>query len=474
MVVGEFTESADLVVIGGGPGGYVAAIRAAQLGRQVTLIEREAVGGVCLNVGCIPSKAIISVADQLHRLEDAESRGIRVTSLGVDMPGVQRFKSQVVAKLTSGVKELLRANGVTVLEAEARFVDRHHVRVVSEYESKKIEFRQAILATGSRPRTLDSLPIDGQIVLGSTELLALERAPRHLVVVGGGYIGLELGTAFRKFGSEVTVVETLGHLLSGTDPVLVRHVARRLTQLGVAVHLNTRVMSAEVRDGEAKLTLAGEKDRFEIVADAVLVTVGRIPNTDGLDVAEAGIEVDERGLVRVDERLRTTNTDVAAIGDITPGPMLAHKASYQGKIAAESLAGQPSAQDAVAVPAVIFTDPEIGTVGMTEIQAREAGYEPVAGRFSFQANGRALSLGEARGEALVVADKASGQVLGVHIAGPEASSLLAEGGLALEMGATLEDLALTIHAHPTLPETLMEAAEAALGRPIHSAPRPRG
>ncbi len=473
MVVGEFTESADLVVIGGGPGGYVAAIRAAQLGRQVTLVEREALGGVCLNVGCIPSKAVISVADQLHRLQDAESRGIRVDGVGVDMAGVQGFKSQVVGKLTGGVKELLRGNGVTVVDAEARFVDRHHVRVVSEYESKKIEFRQAILATGSRPRALDSLPIDGQVVLGSTELLALERVPRHLVVVGGGYIGLELGTAFRKFGSAVTVVETLGHLLSGTDSGLVRHVARQLTQLGVSVHLNTRVLSAEVRDGEAKLMLAGEQDQVEIVADAVLVTVGRIPNTDSLDLAEAGIAVDERGLVRVDERLRTTNADVAAIGDITPGPMLAHKASYQGKIAAESLCGQPSVQDALAVPAVIFTDPEIGTVGMTETQAREAGYEPVTGRFSFQANGRALSVGEARGEALVVADKPSGQVLGVHIAGPEASSLLAEGGLALEMGATLEDLALTIHAHPTLPETLMEAAEAALGRPIHSMPRPR-
>lgn len=473
MVVGEFTESADLVVIGGGPGGYVAAIRAAQLGRQVTLVERESVGGVCLNVGCIPSKAVISVADEYHRLQEAASRGIRVASASVDMSGVQQFKAQVVGKLTGGVKELLRANGVTVLEAEARFVDPHHVRVVSEYESKKIEFRHAILATGSRPRNLDSVPLDGHVVLGSTELLALDRVPRHLVVVGGGYIGLELGTAFRKLGSEVTVVEALGSLLSGTDAGLVRHVSRQLNHLGIAVHLNTRVESLAIQNGEATLTLSGETGEFAVSADSVLVTVGRVPNTDGLDLAEAGIELDERGLVRVDQRLRTTNPDVAAIGDITPGPMLAHKASYQGKVAGESLAGQPSAQDALVVPAVIFTDPEIATVGMSESQAREAGYEPVTGRFSFQANGRALSLGHARGEALVVADKTTGQLLGVHVAGPEASSLIAEGGLALELGATLEDLALTIHAHPTLPETLMEAAEAALGRPIHSVVRTR-
>lgn len=468
MVVGEFTENADLVVIGGGPGGYVAAIRAAQLGRQVTLVEKGPLGGICLNVGCIPSKALISVSDDYERLRESGSRGIHVSSISLDIAQVQQFKAGVVTRLTSGVDTLLKANQVTVVESEARFVGPHHIRVVSEYESKKIEFRQAIIATGSRPRQLPNLPIDGKLVMGSTELLALDRIPEHLVVIGGGYIGLELGTAFRKFGSRVTVVEATEQLLAGTDPGLVRVVARRLKALGVAVHLKTRLEQLEAGDSTGRLTVSGPEGKSVLEADAVLVTVGRMPNTEGLDLGEAGVEVDERGLVRVDQALKTTNPDIAAVGDITPGPMLAHKASYQGKVAAESLSGLPSAADAVAVPAVIFTDPEIASVGLGEEAAREQGWDPVVGRFSFQANGRALSLGNALGEVVVVADKPSGQILGLHVVGPEASTMIAEGTLALEMGATLEDLALTIHAHPTLPETIMEAAEAALGRPIHS------
>ncbi|MCL5116928.1 MAG: dihydrolipoyl dehydrogenase [Firmicutes bacterium] len=473
MVVGEFTESADLVVIGGGPGGYVAAIRAAQLGRQVTLVERAQIGGICLNVGCIPSKALISVADEWHRLGEASNRGIHVESGRLAMPEVQSFKHRVVERLTGGVRQLLEANGVTIVAAEARFVDGHHIRVVSEYESKKIEFAHAIVATGSRPRELDGIPIDGRVVLGSTELLALDRVPDHLVVIGGGYIGLELGTAFRKFGSRVTVVETTPTLLGGTDPGLVRVVERRLRELGVDVYRNARLDRVNIENDEARVVLRSESGEVALDADAVLVTVGRIPNTDGLDLPEAGIQVDGRGFLVVDEHLRTTNPDVAAIGDITPGPMLAHKATYQAKVAAESLSGQASAADAMAIPAVIFTDPEVASVGLTEAQAREMGYQPVIGRFAFGANGRALSLSQGIGEAVVVADRESGLLLGVHVVGPEASTLIAEGGLALEMGATLEDLALTIHAHPTLPETLMEAAEVALGRPIHVAVKRR-
>lgn len=469
MVVGEFTENADLLVVGGGPGGYVAAIRAAQLGRQVTLVERQDIGGICLNVGCIPSKAIISVAEDVHRMAHARERGIHVGTPSVNMAEVQKFKDGVVKRLTGGVKQLLRANGVTVLQAEARFVGAHQVRVVSEYESKKIEFAQAILATGSRPRVLDVLPFDGRVVMGSTEILSLERVPEHLVVIGGGYIGLELGTAFRKLGSRVTVVEATASLLPGTDPALVRVVATRLKELDVTVLLNCTVISAEIGDGGADIELKGSGGQDRLWADTVLVTVGRVPNTDGLDLNEAGIERDSRGFLRVNEQLRTSNPDVAAIGDITPGPMLAHKASYEGKIAAESLCGQPGAADAQVIPAVIFTDPEIATAGLTESQAREAGYDPLVGRFSFQANGRALSLGQSLGDAVVVADRASGQLLGVHVVGPEASTIIAEGTLGIEMGAVLEDLALTIHAHPTLPEALMEAAEVALGRPIHVA-----
>lgn len=472
MVVGEFTESADLVVIGGGPGGYVAAIRAAQLGRQVTLIEREHVGGICLNVGCIPSKALISVADEVERAKSAASRGIEMSAPVVNIERVQQFKTGVVDRLTSGVRELLRANGVTVVSADARFLDGEHLRVVSEYESKKIAFESAIVATGSRPRVLPLLPVDQTTILDSTGLLALNRVPEHLVVIGGGYIGLELGTAFRKFGSRVTVVEALPALLSGASSHLVRVVERRLAELGIRVLLNTRVAHADVREGDVRLDLQGQ-DQESLQADAVLVTVGRVPNTDGLDLAAAGVTVDASGLVAVDARLRSQNPRIAAIGDITPGPMLAHKASYQGKVAAESLCGQASVADAIAIPAVIFTDPEIASVGYSEDEARQLGYETVTGRFSFAANGRALSLDEPRGFAEVVADASQGILLGLHAVGPDASSLIGEGGLALEMGATLEDIALTIHAHPTLPEVWMEAAEQALGRPIHIAPRRR-
>ncbi|NMP21104.1 dihydrolipoyl dehydrogenase [Sulfobacillus harzensis] len=472
MVVGEFTESADLVVIGGGPGGYVAAIRAAQLGRQVTLVERGQLGGICLNVGCIPSKALITVADEVERSRTAASRGIAISEPTVRMEGVQRFKTSVVERLTSGVAELLKANGVTVIQAEARFVDPAHIRVVSEYESKKIAFESAIVATGSRPNTLSMLPVDQETVLDSTGLLALQRVPEHLVVVGGGYIGLELGTAFRKFGSRVTVVEALPTLLSGMSPSLVRVVERRLRELGVEVMVSTRVVKAEIAPGNVQLTVEGT-EAARLQSEAVLVTVGRTPNTDSLNLEDAHIARDERGLVIVDQTLKTQNPRVAAIGDIVPGPMLAHKASYEGKVAAESLSGLPSAADATAVPAVIFTDPEMASVGMTEEQAREAGYQPLTGRFSFAANGRALSLDEPAGFAEVVADQDSGILLGLHAVGREASNLIAEGGLALEMGATLEDVALTIHAHPTLPEVWMEAAEVALGRPIHVAPRRR-
>lgn len=469
MVVGEFTEQADLVVIGGGPGGYVAAIRAAQLGRQVTLIERSDLGGICLNVGCIPSKAIISVSDEFHRLKGAQDRGIHAAAASIAMDGVQEFKRGVVAKLTAGVANLLKSHHVTVVEGEARFIAPRQIRVVSEYESKKFEFKDAIVSTGSRPRSLPGVALDGRVVMGSTEILSLDRVPEHLIVIGGGYIGLELGTAYRKFGSAVTVLEATEQLLSGTDPALVRVVSRRLKELDIAVHLHAQVAKLTVDNHRAHLQVSGLRD--PLVADAVLVTVGRVPNTDNLDLDEAGITVDADGFVAVDDCLMTTNPHVAAIGDITPGPMLAHKASYQAKVAAEHLGGLSTRADAAVIPTVIFTDPEIASVGLTESAARSQGYEVVGGRFAFSANGRALSLANAAGEVILVADRDSGQLLGVHIAGPEASTLIAEGTLALEMGATLEDLALTIHAHPTLSETLMEAAEAALGRPIHSVVR---
>lgn len=467
MVVGEFTESADVVVIGGGPGGYVAAIRAAQLGRTVTLIESQDIGGVCLNRGCIPSKALITQADRFSRWEAWAQAGLEGARPTVNWEKLQSWKNDVVNQLTGGVRTLLEGNGVHVEIGTARFVGPNQIRIAGEYESKKMTFNACIVATGSRPREVPELDIDGERVIGSTEALSLENIPGHLVVVGGGYIGLELGTAYRKLGSEVTVIEATEQLLPGVDPELVRVVARRLKRLGVTVLVNAKVAGVERTKDQARLTVSSPSGEQSLLADKVLVTVGRVPNTDQLDLGKAGIIPDDRGFIPVDSAMRTQNAKIYAIGDVVGNPMLAHKASHEGKVAAEVIAGKPAAMDVVAIPAVIFTDPEIATVGLTAKAAQDQGYDIVLGRFPFAANGRALTLQETEGQVVVVAEKTSERLLGVHIVGAEASGLIAEATLALEMGATLTDLALTIHAHPTLPETILESAEMALGWPTH-------
>ncbi|AEJ41388.1 dihydrolipoyl dehydrogenase [Sulfobacillus acidophilus TPY] len=473
MVVGEFTESADVLIIGGGPGGYVAAIRAAELGQSVVLVERDAIGGVCLNVGCIPSKALISVADQAHQAHLWAERGVMYQGLSLDVDRIQAFRQQTVDRLTQGVRTLLEGHQVRVIEGEARFLGPHLVRVVSTYESQKIQFEKAIIATGSRPRALAGLPFDGVRVVSSTEALAFSEVPEHLVVVGGGYIGLELGTAWRKLGSQVTILEATPHLLPGFDRELVRPIERRLAQLGVRVMTNARVETARSTDDNVVLTVTRNDGSEVLEADRVLVTVGRVPNTDGLGLSEAGITLDGGGFIPVNERMATKVPHLYAIGDVTPGPMLAHKASHQGLVAAEAIAGLASAFDVTAIPSVIFTDPEIASVGLTADEAKSQGYDPVVGRFPLAANGRALTLQETDGQAVVIADRETGLLLGFHWVGSQASSVIAEGTLALEMGATLEDLALTVHAHPTLSEAWMEAAMVALDRPVHVLRRPR-
>lgn len=347
------------------------------------------------------------------------------------------------------------------------------MRVVSTYESQKIQFEKAIIATGSRPRALAGLPFDGVRVVSSTEALAFSEVPEHLVVVGGGYIGLELGTAWRKLGSQVTILEATPHLLPGFDRELVRPIERRLAQLGVRVMTNARVETARSTDDNVVLTVTRNDGSEVLEADRVLVTVGRVPNTDGLGLSEAGITLDGGGFIPVNERMATKVPHLYAIGDVTPGPMLAHKASHQGLVAAEAIAGLASAFDVTAIPSVIFTDPEIASVGLTADEAKSQGYDPVVGRFPLAANGRALTLQETDGQAVVIADRETGLLLGFHWVGSQASSVIAEGTLALEMGATLEDLALTVHAHPTLSEAWMEAAMVALDRPVHVLRRPR-
>jgi dihydrolipoamide dehydrogenase len=474
MVVGELTIETDLLVLGGGPGGYVAAIRAAQLGVDVTLVDRDGLGGVCLNRGCIPSKALITMTALSHKVSHLAVAGIHVQDLIVDLPELQAWKQGVVDRLTGGVKQLLEANGVQVFAGSGTFTGPRELRVQGPFESQRVRFRRLILATGSAPVALKNLPFDHERICDSTDALAWTERPRHLVVVGGGYIGLELGTVYRKLGSEVTVVEATPGLLPGIEPALVRVVARRLADLGVRVETQATAQSAERTADGVRLACAGPAGEFSLEADRVLVAVGRRPLTDGFGIEQLGVALDERGFVAVDAQRRTNVPEIFAIGDAAGQPMLAHKASHEGKVAAEVVAGRPAAYDVRGVPAPIFTDPEIATVGLTEAQAKAAGHDVVTGRFPFSALGRALTTAETDGFGLVVADRVSGDLLGLHLVGPEASNLVAEGGLALEMAATLEDLALTIHAHPTLPEVVMEAAEAALGMPIHLAPRRTG
>jgi dihydrolipoamide dehydrogenase len=471
MVVGDIAVEVEVVVIGGGPGGYVAAIRAAQLGKEVVLIDKDTVGGVCLNRGCIPSKALIHAAKTASSARKADHMGIRVTGVEVDMEQVQTWKGGVVSKLTGGVQSLLKANGVTVVSGNAVFMADNRIGVETPSGMEYFKYEHCILATGSRPVQIPAFPFDGEHILSSTEALALTEIPPSLLVIGGGYIGLELGTAFAKFGSQVTILEMGANLLPGVDPALVQIVKKNLKKLGVEILTQAAASGYEIREGKLHVTADVQGSERVLRADKVLVTVGRRPNTEELGLEQVGLTLDARGFLETDAQQRTKNRSIFAIGDITHGPMLAHKASKEGIVAAEVIAGHASEMDAAAIPAVIFTDPEIATVGLSEAEAKERGMETVAGKFPFAANGRALTTNDGDGFCTVVAEKSTGVVVGVHIVGPEASTLIGEATLAVEMGATLEDFHLTVHAHPTLSEVLMEAAADADGVAVHIAKR---
>ncbi len=450
-------DAVDVVVIGSGPGGYTAAFRAADLGLEVVLVERDPVlGGVCLNVGCIPSKALLHAARVIAESEEAREFGIRFSEPEIELARLAEWKRDVVGTLTDGLVGLAKRRSVRVVTGEARFTSPHAVAVGDE----EIRFRHAIIAVGSRPVALPDLPEDERII-DSTGALELVDVPERLLVIGGGIIGLEMACVYDGLGSEVTVVELTDQLVPGCDPDLVKVLQKRISDRYAAIHLGTRVTSLSLGEDDITAGFDGPDAPESGVYDRVLVAVGRRPNGDLLEVGPAGIEVDEKGFITVDDQMRTNVGHIHAIGDVVGHPMLAHKATHEASVAAEVIAGRDVAFDARSIPSVAYTDPEIAWTGLTETDAGDTEYETA--KFPWAASGRALALGRSAGLTKLLVDPGTRRILGAGIAGPNAGDLIAEVALAIEMGANAEDIALTIHPHPTLSETVAFAAEAAEG-----------
>lgn len=461
------SQNCEVLVLGGGPGGYVAAIRAGQLGLSTILVEQASLGGICLNVGCIPSKALIHVADTFENMQMAADNripGVSVAKPTFDLPGAMAWKDGIVQRLTSGVAGLLKKAGVTVQRGTGRMRDGKTCMIDTGDGQHMVRAKHVVLAPGSEPVELAGLPFGGQVI-SSTEALALDSLPGSLAVVGGGYIGLELGTAFAKLGVKVTVLEATGNLLPQYDDELSSVVSKSLTALGIDVRLNRRATG--MSEDAATLEIAGPDNVDErLVSEKVLVTVGRRARLTGWGLSELGLAMNGPA-IRIDDQCRTSMTDVFAIGDVTGEPMLAHRAMAQGNIVAEIIAGKRRTFDPVAIPAVCFTDPEIVSVGLSPEEARESGYEIKVGKFPLSANGRAMTLDALQGFVRIVARRDNDLVLGIQAVGKNISEFASAFALGLEMGSTLEDIAATIHAHPTQGEGIQEAALIALGHGLH-------
>lgn len=467
MVVGNIGTGTQVAVLGGGPGGYVAAIRAAQLGKDVTVIEKDKLGGVCLQRGCIPSKALIYAASEYYKMTKLGNMGITVDHAKVDFTKLQTWKNTCVSQLTTGIEGLFKKHGITLIKGNGFFVGPRRIQVVVDDQPQYIDFEHAIIATGSRPIFPDGLEPDGEIVIDSTDALELKEIPKTMIIVGGGYIGLELGGMYAKLGTTVTIVEK--HTLAANiDRDLLGALFDRMEKLGIKIYEFADVQRVQKeKDRGVMSIIVKDKGQFTLEAEKILVSIGRKPNTDDIGLDKAGVHIDEKGFVKVNEKRQTNDPRIYAVGDITGHPMLAHKAYLEGKTTAECISGKPSAFDTTVIPWVMFSDPEIAGVGMTETEAVNAGYKIKTGKFPFTALGRAVSTSQTEGFVKIIAEEGSERVLGLHIVGPHASDLISEGALGLEMGITLDDLALTIHPHPTFPEALAEAAEAALGKAIH-------
>jgi len=468
MVVGSVSRGCQVAVIGAGPGGYVAALRLAQLGKDVILVDKgPRLGGVCLNVGCIPSKALIHAADLAYEVQHGEHMGLSVDGLRVDLPKMVEWKDGIVDRLTGGVEFLCSKNDVEVVYGSAHFLSDRSLEVAGEDGMLEIQFESAVIATGSKAMELPNLPFDGERVIGSSEALSLQEVPARLVVVGAGYIGLELGTVYAKLGSEVTVVEFLPEILPGLDRDAAKALQRRLKKLKIKLLLNHRAESYDDGDDPALVAIGPDDQEIRIPADLVMMSVGRVPRSADLGLEEIGVATDDKGFITINDRQQTSVPGIYAIGDVAGGMLLAHKAYQEAKVAAEVIAGEPAAFDNVTIPAVVYTDPEVAWAGLTETEAVDQGYEIVTGTFNFKASGRAMTLDATDGFIKAIADAETKQLLGVIAVGRGVSELIGEATLALEMGAFLEDVGLTIHAHPTMSEAFQEAVEAALGKAVH-------
>lgn len=459
----------DAIVIGGGPGGYVAAIRLAQLGIKTVCVEKEYVGGVCLNWGCIPSKALIAASHLVERIRHADKMGITVTGVSVDVGKMQAWKSDIVKKLTTGVRGLVKGNGAEILMGTAELTGPKTVSVkTAEGETKTLTAQKAIiLATGARPIVIPGFVPDGKTIVTAREAVSLSAAPKTMVIIGGGIIGLELGMVYQKLGTKLVVVEMLDQLLPGTDPDLVKVVEKKLKAGGAEILLNAKAKRCDPTKDGATVTVDVKGEEKSFKADIVLLSVGFRPNSEGLGLEKVGIKTDARGHITVNETMQTTVPGIFAIGDVCGPPYLAHKAFKEGEIAAEVIAGHKSARDWRAMPAAIFTDPEIATAGLTETEAKKQNRAVQVGKFPFAASGRAMAVDETDGFIKVLVDPTSHEVLGVGIVGPEASDLISEAALAVEMCAFAEDVALTIHPHPTLGEGMMEAFKHSIKEAVH-------
>jgi len=463
--------SCDTLVIGSGPGGYVAAIRAAQLGQQVVCVEKESWGGVCLNWGCIPTKALLYASTLLHEIKTAADYGIKVSGVSFDLAALRTKKESIVSQMTRGVETLLKGNKATTLKGTVSFLNPNQAEVKTSAGTDMVRFKNAIVATGTEPSRLPFLPVDGDLIFTSKEALELRRTPKKIAILGAGAIGAEFADIYRAFGSEVHLFEMMDEVLPSLDKEAGKLLRQLFEKEGIKVYTATKVTDAAIKGRESVTldfaSLANPNQVSSLTVDAVLVAIGLKGYTDGLNLQKAGLAVDQKGFIKVDQQMRTSVANIYAIGDVAGGKLLAHKASHEGIVAAEAIAGKKSVMHYRVVPYAVFTDPEVAGVGLTEEEAAAEGINVRIGKFPFRALGKAIGVSKTDGFVKILTDSDSGQVLGAHIIGLHAGDYIAELALAMEMNATAEDIAATIHVHPTMPEAVLEAALDAERRVIH-------